>query len=182
MGVTCEAVWRDSSDYLDGSLNPEQQLALEQHIQSCPHCAAVMAGLRNVVTLYGDERMVELPEGFSRRLQQRIEARKPATRRSFFGWAVAFAASLLVGGAIELSRYQARHESEAPPIAHHEKKPVPPDLPVLVAEAVIANAPKLFHVAGCPLILDPKAMRKTIAEEALREGYTPCPRCLSQYL
>ena len=57
MGITCEIVWRQSSEYLDGTLDESSRHAMEQHIQGCQQCAAVIDGLRNIVALYGDERM-----------------------------------------------------------------------------------------------------------------------------
>lgn len=83
MGITCETVWRESSNYLDETISPELRLAMDDHIQGCKQCASVIDGLRNIVTLYGDERMAELPAGFSQRLQRRLEANKPPTRRHF---------------------------------------------------------------------------------------------------
>ena len=43
---------------------------MDVHFQSCKHCASVLAGVRNVVQLYGDERMLEVPAGFSSRIAE----------------------------------------------------------------------------------------------------------------
>ena len=61
MVVNCEEVWREISNYLDGGIEPDLRLAIEEHIRGCRHCAAVLDGTRNVVQLYGDERMLEVP-------------------------------------------------------------------------------------------------------------------------
>ena len=45
---------------------------MEAHFAQCKHCTAVLDGARNVVQLYGDDRLFELPAGFSRRLQRRL--------------------------------------------------------------------------------------------------------------
>lgn len=178
MGITCETVWHESSDYLDGTVSPELRLAMDEHIRGCQHCIAVMDGLRNIVTLYGDERMAELPSGFSQRLHRRIEASMPPTRRNFFGWAVAFAASILAIGSIELSRSATRRGQEArSKHARREANPIPPDMQVVVSEKG-----KLFHLAACPFINNPKTARRVTASEAIRLGYTPCTRCMSAYL
>jgi hypothetical protein len=177
MAINCDAVWRDSSDYIDGTLAPDLRAAMDAHIKDCRRCAPVVSGLRNIVTLYGDERMAEVPAGFSQRLQRRIEANMPPARRSFFGWAYAVAASLLVAGAIDLSR----SSSGEPPIrskhARRAVKPLPPDLPV-----VVSKNGKLFHLAKCTFILNRRTSRTILASEATQQGFTPCTRCLNQYL
>lgn len=176
MGITCETVWRESSGYLDGTISPELRLAMDEHIHGCKECASVMDGLRNIVTLYGDERMAELPAGFSQRLQRKLEANKPPTRRQFFGWAVAFAASVVAVGSFELLRHTAHQKPEAvaPP---HTPKPVPPDMQVVVfAEGTH------FHRAACPLLNGHSNLRIIAASEAVHEGFTPCPRCMTEYL
>ncbi len=70
MVVTCEEVWREISNYLEGDVEPSLRLALEEHVRGCKRCAAVLEGTRNVVQLYGDERMFEVPLGFSHRLHE----------------------------------------------------------------------------------------------------------------
>ena len=73
MVVNCEEVWREISNYLEGDIEPGLRLAMEEHIRGCQRCTAVLDGTRNVVQLYGDERMLEVPLGFSQRLQHRLE-------------------------------------------------------------------------------------------------------------
>ena len=111
--INCEEVWREVSNYLDGEVDPILRASIEEHIRGCHDCAAVVEGTRNVIQLYGDERMLEVPLGFSHRLEQRLlnqqveeqlEKRQPPNRRSFLGWMAAAAAACLVAGAIEVSR------------------------------------------------------------------------------
>ena len=174
MGITCETVWRESSNYLEGDITPELRLAMDEHIQGCKECASVMDGLRNVVRLYGDERMSELPAGFSQRLQRKLEANKPPTRRQFFGWAVAFAASVVAVGSFELLHHKTQEKAVETP---HKPKPVPPDMQV-----VVADGGQHFHRAACPLLKGRSHPRTIIAAEAMHEGFGPCPRCMSEYL
>ena len=47
---------------------------------------------------------------------------------------------------------------------------------------VVSKEGKLFHVAGCPFIQDKAHLRTVAAREAMKEGYTPCTRCLKKYL
>ena len=177
MGITCETIWRESSNYIDGTLSPDLQQSIDEHIKTCQACASVLAGLQNIVTLYGDERMAELPSGFSRRLHRRLEANMPTTRRNFFGWAVALAGSVLAVGGIELSRASHQVPDSISKHSQHLAKPIPPDMQVVVSEKG-----KLFHLAACPFIINRETIRHMTASVALAQGLSPCTRCLSKYL
>lgn len=168
MVVHCEQVWREISNYLDDDVDPNLRAAMEAHFGECERCRSVLEGTRNVIQLYGDERMNEVPLGFGNRLQRRLAEDMRPTRRRFLGWVVAAAAAVLVGGAIELGRYSTlwRHGSG-----------VPPDMMV-----VVSTDRKMFHVPGCPLISDKTHIRNITAREAEKEGYAPCPVCLKKYL
>ena len=85
MVVNCEEVWREISNYLDGEVDAGLRSAMDEHIRGCQRCSAVLAGTRNIVELYGDERMVEVPLGFSYRLQRRLDENTHPSRRTFFG-------------------------------------------------------------------------------------------------
>ena len=177
MVINCEQVWQEVSDYLDGELNPELKAAIEEHVQACQRCTAVLDGMRNVVQLYGDERMMEVPVGFSRRLHQRLEGNMSRSRRTFLGWAVAAAASVLVASGIEVARSSVfSHPSLRSEHARASNR-IPPDMMVIVTEEG-----KTFHVAGCPFIHDKTRLRTIPAHEAEQEGYAPCVRCMKKYL
>jgi predicted anti-sigma-YlaC factor YlaD len=70
--VDCYQVRTELSNYLEADLPPQLRLQIEKHLKNCGHCAAVYDGVRNLVRLMGDERMIELPEGFSERLYRRV--------------------------------------------------------------------------------------------------------------
>ncbi len=177
MVVSCEEVWREVSNYLEGEVTAELRAAMEAHFRGCKHCTAVLDGARNVIQLYGDERMFEVPVGFSRRLERRLEETISGGRRSFLGWMVAAAAGILVAGGFEtarslsFSRPTLRSKHAQPAIA------VPPDMMVVVAEDG-----KTFHVAECRFIHDKSRLRTIPASEAMEEGYAPCVRCMRKYL
>jgi Putative zinc-finger len=177
MVVRCEDVWREVSNYLDNEVEPELRAAIEEHVRGCKRCTAVVDGTRNVIQIYGDERMVEVPLGFSRRLHRRLEGNVASARRSFLGWLVAAAATVLVAGAFEVAKSSVFRRpglrSEHARASDH----VPPDMMVVVAEDG-----KTFHVAGCPFIHDKSHLRTITAREAEQQGYAPCIRCMKKYL
>ena len=71
--ISCVEVWREISNYLDEDISPEVRERMEGHFKVCAHCTAVLDGARNVVGLVGDGRVFQMPDGFSKRLQERIQ-------------------------------------------------------------------------------------------------------------
>src|ERR1700688_5312527 len=108
MVVSCEEVWREISNYLEGEVDASLRAAMEYHLRGCKHCTAVLDGMRNVVQLYGDERMFEVPLGFSHRLHRRLEENMPGNRRSFLGWMVSVTTAGLLAGSFEPARSNCR--------------------------------------------------------------------------
>lgn len=177
MVVNCEHVWREVSNYLDGEVDPGLRAAIEEHVRGCKQCTAVVDGMRNIIQLYGDERMVEVPLGFSRRLHQRLQSDMPGSRRSFFGWMVAVAATVLLMGGFEVARSSVFGRPGLRSEHARASSRVPPDMMVIVAEDG-----KTFHIAGCPFIHDRARLRTIPARQAEQEGYAPCVRCMKKYL
>ena len=70
--IDCHAVRRELSDYLEDDLAPRLRFQIEGHLDDCGRCTAVYDGIRNVVRLLGDEKALELPNGFSGRLYRRL--------------------------------------------------------------------------------------------------------------
>ena len=176
MVVSCEEVWREVSNYLDGETEPGLRVAIEEHVHGCKRCTAVLDGTRNIIQLYGDERMLEMPLGFSGRLHQRLDQNMPGNRRNFLGWVLAAAAVLLVGG-IEAARSSVFRGPQPRSEQAQAGTGVPPDMKVVVSEDG-----KLFHLAECTFIHEKNKLRTITAAQALRGGYAPCVRCMKKYL
>ena len=70
--ISCQEVWREISNYIDGDVSAELRTRMQQHFEDCSHCAAILDGANNVVQLVGDGRAFPLPTGFSERLRQRL--------------------------------------------------------------------------------------------------------------
>ena len=74
MVIECKHVWDYISDYLDGSLPPETRALVQKHLDHCEICSAILDSTRNIIVLTADDRVFELPAGYSERLHQRLSA------------------------------------------------------------------------------------------------------------
>jgi hypothetical protein len=177
--VNCERVWHEISNYIDGEVDGRLHSAMDEHFRTCKRCASVLEGSRNVIALYSDERMIEVPAGFGRRLEKRLaqSARVSGTRwSSWSAWLVPVAALLLFAGGLHV----ANSLTAGPELKSEHAQPgqgIPPDMLVVVT----ADA-KVFHVAGCGVIHNKETQRTLTAKEAMQQGYVPCLRCMREYL
>jgi methylphosphotriester-DNA--protein-cysteine methyltransferase len=176
--VNCEHVWREISNYVDGEVDPMLRAAMDEHFRTCTRCASVLAGTQNVVRLYGDERMIEVPAGYGRRLEKRLAQTLRVGKRwsSWSAWLVPVAALALFVGGLRLTT-SISHQRQLRSQMEQAAKNIPPDMVV-----VAATDTKIFHVSGCPFIHNKDAVKTMTAKEALKEGYAPCTRCLRKYL
>lgn len=82
MAMNCQQLWREVSNYVDGTILPSTREEVERHLAYCRHCSAVVDGVRNVVVLVADGRVFELPLGFDQRLKARLEKELSCPPRS----------------------------------------------------------------------------------------------------
>jgi hypothetical protein len=61
MVVNCQQVWKEISNYIEGDVDAGLRVAMDEHFGTCTRCKSLLEGARNVVQLYGDERMIEVP-------------------------------------------------------------------------------------------------------------------------
>jgi hypothetical protein len=177
--MKCEHVWPEISNYVDGEVDGALRSAMDEHFRNCQRCSSVLEGMRNVVALYGDERMLEVPAGFSRRLEKRLaeDVREERSRWSTWSaWLVPVAALALIAGGVRLASSLTYGNALKVPMAQAGQG-IPPDLVVLVATGT-----KVFHVAGCSFIHNKDEVRSITAKEAIAAGYVPCLRCMRKYL
>jgi hypothetical protein len=178
-GVNCQQVCHEISNYLEGEVDPALRAAMDQHFPACQRCSSVLEGMRNVIRLYSDERMMEVPAGFGRRLEKRLaeNVRASSSRWSTWSaWLVPVAALALFAGGLRL----ANSLTVAPPLKSEHAQTgegIPPDMLV-----VVTSGAKVFHVAGCAFIHNKHTERTLTAKQAMREGYVPCLRCMRENL
>jgi hypothetical protein len=182
MGMTCEEVWRDISDYVDDELDPKRRTALEEHFSKCRQCAAVLEGTCNVIRLYRDKRVLEPPKGFHDRLHARLNQRlkhgpeekiRPS-RRAVLVWALTAAAAVPLGFALFSAKRIILPRPE------HQNPSGSPDSPAVTGLVAVSQdvTDKVYHVAGCSHLQGkPKFLP---VEEAIREGYTSCVYCIGK--
>ena len=72
MVLECKHVWKQISNYIDGSVPLELRDSIETHLANCRHCAAVLDSTRNILVLVADDRTFEIPVGYSERLHARL--------------------------------------------------------------------------------------------------------------
>ncbi len=181
MVASCEQVWREISNYLEGEVGADLRLAMESHFRECKRCTAVLDGTRNVVKLFGDNRSLHVHAGFTAGWQNGLAGHVHRPRGTAFGWLLAAAAVALISGSLALARSDANSVS-ALRSYHAEPGFGVPD--AMMVE--VSTRGKTFHAPGCRFLhkheSENENVRLIAASEAIREGYAPCVRCLRQYL
>ena len=72
MVLECKHVWDYISEFLDDSLAPETRELVQKHLENCEICSAILDSTRNILILTADDRVFELPAGYSERLHARL--------------------------------------------------------------------------------------------------------------
>ena len=72
MVLECKHVWNYISEFLDDSLPPETRELVQKHLETCEICSAILDSTRNILILTADDRVFELPAGYSQRLHARL--------------------------------------------------------------------------------------------------------------
>jgi anti-sigma factor RsiW len=71
--IECKHVWDHISGYIDGTLEPDVLEEVQRHLEHCEICSAILDSTRNILILTADDRVFELPLGFSDRLHSRLD-------------------------------------------------------------------------------------------------------------
>ena len=81
MALECKHVWDYISEFLDDSLPPETKELVRKHLENCEICSAILDSTRNILILTADDRVFELPAGYSGRLHTRLAGEIRAANR-----------------------------------------------------------------------------------------------------
>jgi hypothetical protein len=174
MDLKCEDVWREISNYIDEQVEPALRQDIARHLAACKRCSAVYEGTRNIVQIYGDERMFSLPAEFAPALRRRLSARLSPERGSSFGLVLSLAGAGVIAAILlvfSLPRYSS--PSLRAPMSE-------PAVKAAYGMVAVNEEGKTFHVPGCTFLHG--KTRMIPLEEALREGYSPCVRCEGELL
>ena len=73
MVLECKHVWDYISEFIDDSLPAETRELVQKHLENCEICSAILDSTRNILILSADDRVFELPAGYSERLHARLK-------------------------------------------------------------------------------------------------------------
>lgn len=104
----CEDYAALISAWLDGELNEEETGRLQAHLFTCPGCRAYLADLKAMGRAFPSLEEVEVPEGFTASVMDRVRAQTPPEKkrashtlwRRWGAWACCLALLALVGGGV----------------------------------------------------------------------------------
>jgi anti-sigma factor RsiW len=74
--VNCRQVVSLVTEYLEGSLPPDQRRRFEAHLEGCPHCTEYLAEMRTTLRLLGRLDPDRVPEHVRRALVQAFRSWK----------------------------------------------------------------------------------------------------------
>jgi len=80
--MTCEEVQRELSNYLDRELPVKVRVEMQEHFRTCERCATLLQDTRDIVLALSDERLVDVPPGYSTRLYSKLKAKLRGPRSS----------------------------------------------------------------------------------------------------
>jgi len=79
--LECKHVWNYVSEFLDNSLPTKTRELVQKHLENCEICSAILDSTRNVLILTADDRVFELPAGYTERLHARLAREIDAANR-----------------------------------------------------------------------------------------------------
>lgn len=118
--MKCEQVQERLSEYLEGRLDPENHMAVRDHLSSCSRCQAEAEALDQTIRSVSNLHSLEPPLGFSQKVMARIreEAQKPSLwRRLFLPMRIKIpihALALLLVGGIAVYLYHVNRQAGLP--------------------------------------------------------------------
>jgi Putative zinc-finger len=68
--VTCAQVLKELSNYIDEDVDPRLRAEIEEHLRGCHRSSVLLDSTRKTLRIVGDDRVFEVPAGYSERLHQ----------------------------------------------------------------------------------------------------------------
>ena len=66
--MTCAQVVKELSNYIDEDIDPKLRAEIENHLRGCRRCSVLLDSMRKTLRIVGDDRVFEVPVGYSERL------------------------------------------------------------------------------------------------------------------
>lgn len=60
--MTCDDLLKQMNEYVDGNVAPGVCDELRAHLQDCDTCRVVVDNIRNTITIYKDDKPIDMPE------------------------------------------------------------------------------------------------------------------------
>ena len=73
--VSCELIRYELSNFIDGDVEPDLRVAIEDHLRQCRRCAALNRSTRNLLCIMWDECVFQVPNGYTERLHKFLTER-----------------------------------------------------------------------------------------------------------
>ena len=73
MVLNCAHVWEHISEYIDDTLDAATREDVQRHLEHCEICSAIIDSVHNILILTADDRVFQLPIGYSARLHAKID-------------------------------------------------------------------------------------------------------------
>ena len=80
--MKCAEFLQELTNYLDGVLDDRTKAELEDHLAWCHNCYVVCDTTQKTIQIYRDTEVYELPDELRSRLQQAIQAKCKAKKKS----------------------------------------------------------------------------------------------------
>lgn len=94
--MDCEKAYSMIHDFLDGTMNPDEEKAFDRHLAGCPACARELRAYRALNTVLDGMELESVPEGFAEpvvrflratgRIRERVTAERSSRAPAVFGW------------------------------------------------------------------------------------------------
>lgn len=73
--MECEKIRRHLSEYIDGTLDAETMVRVQEHLSSCKHCEQALDSLQTLVQELGDMEHIKAPDDFLEQIHDRMAKR-----------------------------------------------------------------------------------------------------------
>lgn len=78
--MTCDAVIREISNYIDGELDAAVRSDIESHLDGCKECQVIIDQTKLTVDIFCDSELIDLPDDVRQRLHDALRRKMAGAR------------------------------------------------------------------------------------------------------